>query len=50
MIGIIVWLVMIFVIVSLACPGYLTFLFCVALPIGVVLYILLEWIKDKLGF
>ncbi len=49
MIGIIVWLVLIFIIVCAACPGFLTFLICVALPVGIVLFIVLNWIKDKLG-
>lgn len=48
MIGIILWLIVIFIIACCTCPGFLTFLFCVALPFGILFYIFILWIKGEL--
>lgn len=49
MIGLILWAILIIVIAECACPGFLMFLFCVALPIGVAVLLLASWVKDKLS-
>ena len=46
MCGIILWLVLIFIIVCCACPGFLTFLIFVALPIGIGVFFLASWVRD----
>lgn len=47
MLGLILWLVLIFIIVVCTYPGFLTFLLCVA-PIGIGAYALVAWIEHKL--
>lgn len=49
MIGIILWALLIIFIVICTCPGYLTFLFCVALPVSIGIYALFAWIDDKIN-
>ncbi len=49
MIGIILWAILIIFIVICSCPGFLTFFFCVALPVGVAVFFLASWVKDKLS-
>ncbi len=49
MIGIILWAILIIFIVICACPGFLTFLFCVALPVGIAVFALVSWIQNKLS-
>ncbi len=44
MAGLILWAVLILFIVICTCPGFLTFFFCVALPVGIALYLLLTWL------
>lgn len=48
MIGVIVWAVLILFIVICTCPGFLSFFFCVALPVGIAVYALASWVRDKL--
>lgn len=48
MLGLILWIILIFIIVVFSCPGFLTFLFCVALPFGILFYIFILWIKGEL--
>lgn len=48
MLGLILWAVLIIIIAACACPGFLTFLLCVALPVGVGVYALVAWIENKL--
>lgn len=48
MYGIILWMVLIVLIVILSCPGFLTFFFCVALPVGAGVYLLTSWLQEKL--
>lgn len=48
MVGIILWAILIIFIVICACPGFLTFLLFVALPVGIAVYSLASWINDKL--
>lgn len=48
MLGIILWAVLILIIAICACPGYLTFLVCVALPVGIAIFALVSWIQNKL--
>lgn len=47
MIGLILWAILIFIIVACACPGFLTSLFCVALPIVFGVYALAAWLNNK---
>lgn len=49
MIAIILWALLIIIIAIYANPGFLTFLFCVALPLGIVVYLLAVWINDKIS-
>lgn len=49
MIGIILWAILIIFIVICACPGFLTFFFCVALPVGIAVFALVSWIQNKLN-
>jgi len=48
MFGIILWAILIILIVIASCPGFLTVFFCVALPVGVGVYLLASWIQAKL--
>lgn len=47
MLGLILWAILIIIIAACACPGFLTFLFCVALPIGIGVYALVAWLNEK---
>lgn len=47
MIGLILWAILIIIIAVCACPGFFTFLICVALPVGVAVYALVAWLNDK---
>lgn len=47
MIGIVLWAILIIFIVICTCPGFLTFLFCVALPVGIAVFVLASWLRDK---
>ena len=46
MIGLILWLVVIFIIMCLVCPGFLT-VTIICIVIGAVLYGLYLWIESK---
>lgn len=48
MVGIILWAVLILIIAIYAIPGYLTFLVCVALPVGIAIFALVSWIQNKI--
>lgn len=48
MVGLILWALLILIIVICACPGFIAFLLCVALPVGVAIYALAAWIQNKL--
>lgn len=48
MFGLILWLIVITLIVIFACPGFLTFFLCVALPVGMGVFALTYWIEKKL--
>ena len=47
MLGLILWAILIIFIVICACPGFLTFLFCVGLPVGIAVFALATWIQNK---
>lgn len=47
MIGIILWLILIFIIAVCSCPGFITFLVCVGIPVAVGAYFLGVWL-DKI--
>lgn len=47
MIGVVLWAILIIFIVICTCPGFLTFLFCVALPVGIAVFVLASWLRDK---
>lgn len=49
MVGIILWAILIIIIAVCACPGFVAFLLCVALPAGVGAYFLAAWINNKLN-
>ena len=49
MVGIILWAILIIFIVICACPGFLTFFFCVALPVAIGIYALFAWIGNKVN-
>lgn len=46
MLGIILWAVLILIIAICVCPGYLTFLLCVGIPIGIAIFALVSWIQN----
>lgn len=48
MLCIILWTVLILIIVIYACPGFLTFLLCVGIPVGIAIFALVSWIQNKL--
>lgn len=47
MLGLILWAILVIIIVICACPGFFTFFFCVALPVGITVYALVSWLNDK---
>ena len=47
MFGIVLWVIIILFIVICSCPGFLTFFFCVALPIGILVYYISAKILEK---
>ena len=49
MIGIIVWAILIIFIAICVNPGFLTFLFLIALPVGIGVFLLMNWLKRKFG-
>lgn len=49
MVGIILWAILIIFIVICSCPGFLTFFFCVALPVAIGIYALFAWIDNKVN-
>lgn len=49
MIGLIIWAILIIFIAACACPGLVTFFLCVALPVGIAVYLLTAWIESKLN-
>lgn len=49
MIGIILGAILIIAIVICVCPDFLTFFFCVALPVGIGLYLLFDWLNGKIN-
>ncbi len=49
MVGIILWAILIIFIVICVCPGFLTFFFCVALPVAIGIYALFAWIDNKVN-
>ena len=48
MLGIYLWLILIFIWCVLDTPGFLPFLLFVALPVGIGVFLLVNWIDDKL--
>lgn len=49
MVGLILWAIVILIIVICACPGFLTFLFCIATPVGIAIFALFSWIDKKIN-
>ena len=47
MLGIIVWAVLIFVIIALSCPGFITMI-TIAIAAYIVLLFLLSWVRAKI--
>lgn len=47
MFGIILWCVLIVVLVSLACPGFLTAIICIGIPVGAIVIFVTTWLRDK---
>ena len=49
MIGVIILSALVLFIVICTCPGFLTFFFCVALPVAIGIYALFAWIDNKVN-
>lgn len=49
MIGVIILSALVLFIVICTCPGFLTFFFCVALPVGALVYYLVYKLRQKLN-
>lgn len=50
MIGIILWAILIIFIAICVNPGFLTVFFLIALPVGICVFLLMNWLKSKFGF